>query len=189
MNIKNEYAKQYRNRVLNRMTTLLEYVPGPEKWPDGRVKTWCNIAARDVLDSQYEGTCERGGYISAYNYDLSIVFPQKAIRNIIMNTPIATYEKEILKAVKDGIIIELDEWTIQDAYEQGEIIHLISAQKNHEALVSSTLFVPSRGLFIECAQCGLYCGIYDVTDPKSFGAVKLGFNIHAIVYPKIGGYK
>ena len=184
MSVRQQFLCKLRKRALEKMVTLPDYMVGSERWPDGEPKFWCNVASRDLLDATYETKPpNKGGLLSVYFYDIGIIDRKTSVRNLILSTNIKTYCEKCLSAAEAGTILKLSEYEILEAWDQGEIIHLVSPELGHEAIVSYVHYESPGKIFITVAQCGKYNGYYAMTNKMSFEGGKIDKNVFAFVYP------
>lgn len=144
------------------------YFVGSETWEDGSPKLWCNIAARDFLDSRFKSDTIKGGFYNYYNFDLSCI--NSIIMKAIRSTPIKSYLEKIVTAYFDDKL-RLVSWSEAiDIAGYGIPIHVINPQGTHEAILhpNSHHYHTNYSEHIYVAQHGVKSGIFKITDPWSF---------------------
>jgi hypothetical protein len=174
--------RQLLIRRLDRWLSLKQYFKGSEQWADGRPKTWCNVAARDFIDSEYHSPLSKGGLCSWYNLDISVLGDTP--RNLILCTPIPKY----LKLVGDAYLaMKLDLLSPSYAISLAQLgipIHVINLTGTHEAILhpSSKMLTPTTAQSIIVAQHGEKSGILSAYDQMSFG-IKDVSELVFVLYP------
>jgi hypothetical protein len=158
--------------VLEWAVELPQYQMGFEKNDDGTPKTFCNVLARDVLDSTFRRTDYMGGLINEYDYDIGAVDRKRTIRSLILNTPIEEWYHLAHLAVAGNEADFISPELAQIEANHGVPIHVISSHQppeTHECIIcpDSTSYDSRRGVRI--AQAGKINGIMYISDPRCFG--------------------
>jgi hypothetical protein len=134
----------------------------------GKVRTYCNIFARDVLDNRDWDKLQGwfGTFINDYSYNVACIFPS-AIS--ILGTGIHTAYVRAQTAVRMGWIRELTPFQAQQRANEGIPIWIISDKFTHEAIVCPDLegYNPEYGVLM--AQAGESNGIFHSRDARAFG--------------------
>ena len=140
-----------------------------------QTETYCNVYARDVLDSEYQAHLNSwangiGGLVSEYSYDLTPIHPDYKPASIILNTTIPVAYKNIKEAHKKDNVKLLTPHKAQIMANEGIPIHVISVWCNHEAIVcpNPNGYDKDNGPLL--GQAGAYNGIVFLKDKKTFGA-------------------
>lgn len=167
--------------------TLKYYMAGYETWPDGRIKTFCNVFARKFLTGSlgldlYDNT-KLPGY-NWLNYDLSSVAPE-GLNVLYYNTSIPRMMSLCIRAANAGEIVELNELEAKEYAVQGEVIFGICALAgwNHEFLVYPGDLMKEMRI----VQQGLY-PLFDkpISHPYCFGKdwrTKLEGRVRFFLFP------
>lgn len=142
------------------------YMPGyPEKiarFSNGFPMTYCNVFARDFMDSEVVMT-GTGGFIggegslwpNGFNLDFSVMRPGYSKFDIIINTTCDPALKNTIKAANDGLIKELNAKEAQQAANDGIVVWC--ATYDHEAIVSPNFVLNEKGL---CSKINSYSAKY-----------------------------
>lgn len=154
-------------RVFQLQMSLMRMVTIPCYHRQGKL-TFCNVGARDLLDNRNHSYWGKtyGFMLDDFALDLSPVFPTAFS---ILRLSIKDAYSAALKAVWQKRIERI---TCRQAYERarrGEIVWVISAKYNHEAIVYPDMrpWNDERGCRI--AQCGYYNTIRDISHKFVFG--------------------
>lgn len=178
--------RQLLSARLEQWVKMSEYFAGSEKWPDGRPKLWCNVAARDFLDSTYKNPLVKGGLINWYDYDLTVI--GLPIKQIIRNTTIIEYQRRLNYNFTNGKVRSLPLSMAVDYAYIGVPVHVINREATHEAILSPASIPVDLGkdTVIIVAQHGVKSGLFDVRDTWSFGTNN-PFDLNYYIYPKRRG--
>lgn len=180
------FKRQLLKSRLQRAIRMRYFQPGYEKKPDGSNKYFCNVFARDFLDSRYCSVSYTGGRLSWYNYNIQFIRPNCHIRDIILNTPIEEAYDNLLRISAGGHIKLLSCALAMIAAWHGDPVHVISSKHNHEAIVypMNKIYVVSSDLYV--AQAGKHPGIFPIDHPYSFNTIAQDPDVTYILYPKWG---
>ncbi len=192
--------------LLRQSSLLVYYYKGymtgyPERiarFSNGYPMTYCNVFARDFMDSTLVGT-GTGGFIGGkgslfpdgFNVDISLMMPGETIYNIIINTTCAPALENAIKAREKGLISELSAQYAQEAANDGVVVWC--ATSGHEAIVSPDLILnekgscigvntydPNRGPML--GQAGSYNGRAYASDSRIWG--QDWHNVRYFVFPE-----
>jgi hypothetical protein len=178
------FARETLSIRLEVWVNMPQYFAGSEKWPDGKDKVWCNVAARDFLDSQFKSSVIKGGLCSWYNYDLSVLGGD--VKSLIRATPIDKYYQLVLHAAKACKVEIIEYSTAIDYARCGYPIHIIDTKCTHEAIMHPSSYYggsfSKSSIFI--AQHGLHSGIFPLRNEWVFGKVSEQ-DLIFIRYPRV----
>ncbi len=151
-------------KVLNKMVSLPDYQRKGEQ-------TYCNVGARDVLDNRehsYWGNTY-GFRIDDLRLDISVIFPTSFS---ILRISIKEAYNIVVKAIWQKRIEQVNGEQAFYLAQKGEVIWIISAKYNHEAIVFPIegIYDPEKGCMI--AQCGYYNVVDWISSEKCFGLKK-----------------
>lgn len=179
-NIKIAKAK-YLYHILSLAVGLKQYQAG---YPNNRCYagtkqkvTYCNVFARDILDSRMSKVWIMGWLIGGQNrtidgfdYDITCLNKNGKLIDVILNTsPGGAYRNAIIAEEKNILIKHTPESAQRKANDSGVPIWIVSAYYNHEAIVcpDSNKYDEFKGPLI--AQAGMKNGIMYMSDPWSWG--------------------
>jgi len=170
--IDKEKAARKLYRVAKEVVKLKQYKRG---YPNNRCYkgtnkpvTYCNIFARDFLDSKMKKIWIMGYLISEYNYDISFLRPDKSISDIILSTSIEIAYDNL--KYKYSNVKEHTRESAQKRANEGIPIFCISKKHRHEVIVISDLdndYDETKGPLV--AQAGWFNGIYYSSDKRCWG--------------------
>ena len=152
---------EYLKSTLNKMVNIPDYQRKGKQ-------TFCNVGARDVLDNRehsYWGNTY-GFWIDDLQLDISIIFPTSFS---ILRISIKEAYNIVVRAISQK---RIESVSCEQAFylaQKGEVIWVISAKRNHEAIVfpKEGIYDTDKGCMI--AQCGYYNTIDWISDEKCFG--------------------
>jgi hypothetical protein len=169
---------------MNEMIKRPEYQPYYVKKDDKYPITYCNVAARDLIDQVYNSYSPgKGGLLHYDDYDLQVISRTISIRDLILCTPIPKYYDLVNTAINKGVLACLSLEEIINVVGSGEIVHLIRKNNEHEAVVYEAYTNTQGEIKLLVAQCGLKCDILPFDDPWAFADSKIGNEVLAVVYP------
>jgi hypothetical protein len=165
--------------ILSQVVKLKQYKKRkPKNNPDGRYTTYCNVLARDVLDSRCKKVWIMGWLIGGengiikdgYDYDIGCLNPDRSLESVLLSTTVQLAYKNAIEASKIGIVESISMKEAQERANKGIPIWVSSAKYNHEAIVCPDLkniYNEKKGCLI--AQAGFYNGIFYISDKKAWG--------------------
>jgi len=177
-NAQNARAKKLLE-ILEIAVALPQYqkgYPNERKYANGQLVTYCNVLARDVLDSRCPKAWIMGWLIGGanssvegYDYDISFMNPGKDLMTIILGTGIDVVYNNLLKAAEIGAVKSLTPEEAQNRANDGTPVHIISLKYGHEAIVCPSALPYNTAVGPMVAQAGFYNGIFPISDRKSWG--------------------
>ena len=148
-------------KVLNKMINIPDY-----KCRNGL--TFCNVAARDTLDNRdhrYWGTTY-GFLIDDLQLDISMIFPNSFS---ILRISIKDAYNIVVRAIRQK---RIESVSCEQAFylaQKGEVVWIISAYRNHEAIVYPYYGEYDAEKGCKIAQAGYYNTIDWISSDKCFG--------------------